>query len=136
MPLPTAGLLNKPLMTLILVFSGSSGCRLLLNFMSAPDPFAHQWLPLMPLPMNRTAKRRGNGAAMPLSPAGAAGSVAAPHTGIDSSQGNAIVTPTPRRNLRLDIRSRQASADCSLGSRMLVVFLSKDVRGSFRHELG
>src|SRR4051812_27410751 len=110
MPWPTAGLLNRPLMTLILVLIGSSGARLLLSFMFAPLPLAHQWLPLIPLPMNMTAKRWGKALAAAdaaLAPAPAAPAVAAvgavvvvaPQTGIDSSHGSAMVTPTPRRNV-------------------------------------
>ena len=57
--MPTAGLLNRPLMTLIFCFTGSSGASVLLSFIAAPAPLAHQWLPLMPLPMNSTAKRLG-----------------------------------------------------------------------------
>ena len=50
---------------------------------------------LMPLPMNRTAKRFGNaGAASWLRGGGT------PQAGSDSSHGRAIVTPTPRRKVR------------------------------------
>src|SRR5262245_42876530 len=67
--------------------------------MPGPDPFAHQWSGLIPLPMNRTANRLGNGVG---SPAGAA-SAAPPQTGIDSSHGRAIPTPAPRRMVRRSI---------------------------------
>src|SRR5688572_11250370 len=96
MPMPTAGLLNKPLMTTIFFLSGSSGCSDLLSFISAPLPRAHQWLPLMPLPMNITAKRFGNTVAAAADCDGAA------HAS-DSSHGSAIVTPTPRRTVRLEM---------------------------------
>src|SRR3954452_2997173 len=76
-------------MTFNFFFTGSSGWRLLESFISAPWPFAHQWFPLMPLPMNITAKRLG--------------AVVAPQTGRDSNQGSAIVTPAPRRNIRRDV---------------------------------
>src|SRR3954447_10710211 len=72
-------------MTFNFFFTGSSGSRLLESFISAPCPLAHQWFPLMPLPMNITAKRLG--------------AVVAPQTGIDSNHGSAIVTPAPRRNI-------------------------------------
>ena len=87
-------------MTLSLVRSGASGWRLWLSCISAPAPFAHQWLPLMPLPMNSAAKRFGKAA--DGSKSGAAG-VRAPHTRIDSSQGSAIATPAPRNRVRRDI---------------------------------
>src|SRR3712207_1946247 len=46
----------------------------------------------MPLPMNTTARRLGN--------AGAPRRATAAPAGNDSSQGNAIATPAPRRNER------------------------------------
>src|ERR1043166_2326333 len=70
--------------------------------MSAPDPFAHQCCELIPLPMNNVAKRLGSGPGRVLFEG------VAPHTGIDSSQGSAMVTPTPRRNLRLESWKRRA----------------------------
>src|SRR3954471_5476296 len=95
MPMPTAGLLKSPLITLIFFLTGSSGSRLLLSFISAPAPLDHQWFPLMPLPMKTTPKRLGGGAAV------------APQTETDSSHGSAIVTPAPRRKTRRDVfRSR------------------------------
>src|SRR5215204_5480214 len=104
MPTPTAVGLYSPLTTLIFVLTFSSGSRLLPSFMSAPLPLAHQWLPLMPLPMNSTATRCGNAlAAAPAAPDATAPAEAvgvAPHTGIDSSHGSAIVTPAPCRNVR------------------------------------
>src|SRR5438105_777779 len=89
MPTPVACLLNNPDTTFILDRNGAIGSRLLLSSMSEPEPFAHQFLGLTPLPMNSAANRRG---------AAAAGS--APQTGSDSSQGRAIVTPTPRSIVR------------------------------------
>src|SRR5476651_724762 len=59
MPWPVAALLKRPSMTLILCFSGSSGDKVLLSFMSAPEPSALQLFSLMPLPMNMTPKRFG-----------------------------------------------------------------------------
>src|SRR5258706_3003993 len=47
----------------------------------------------MPLPMKSTAKRLGNG---PAAPPGL------PHAGNDSIHGSAIVTPMPRRTVRLE----------------------------------
>ena len=64
--------------------------------MPAPAPLAHQFGWLTPQPMNSAANRFGQGAGK--SPAIAA----PPQTGTDSSQGRAIVTPTPRRNVRRD----------------------------------
>lgn len=73
---------------------GSRGARLLLSSMRAPSPFAHQWSALIPFPMNCTTKRLGKAA-------GALGSAAgSPQTGTDSSQGRAMTTPAPRRNMR------------------------------------
>src|SRR5436309_2250944 len=48
----------------------------------------------MPLPMKRTANRFGNVFDV---------SVVAPRAGSDSSHGNAIATPAPRRTARLDM---------------------------------
>jgi len=74
--------------------SEDRGSRLLLNSMSAPVPFAHQFLGLMPLPMNRAANRLGGEEA-------AAPEVdSLPSSGIASSHGMAIVTPTPLSNAR------------------------------------
>src|SRR5688572_10957341 len=114
MPCPTAGWLNRPLMTLIFRFSGSRGARLFDSFIPSPLPLAHQWLPLMPLPMKRTAKRLGRPAAVTAPVAAAALVVVdvvvvaavAPHTGIDSSHGSAMVTPTPWRKVRREIPVR------------------------------
>src|SRR3954470_4031032 len=69
------------------------GSRLLLSSMSAPEPFAHQFLGLMPLPMNRAANRLGCVDCAPVTDS-------ALPKGSDSSQGNAIVTPTPRSRVR------------------------------------
>src|SRR5262245_58490368 len=101
MPTPVAFLLNSRLTTLILVFSFSSGSRLLPSSMSAPAPLAQKWLPLIPHPMNRAANRLGSGASEPFV------TVSAPQTGTDSSHGRAIVTPTPRRKVR------RCMVDCS-----------------------
>src|SRR5262245_9028750 len=63
-----------------------------------PSPLAHHSLVWKPLPENSAAKRTG------ASLAGAAGLGSSPQTGSDSSQGRAIVTPTPRRNVRRENR--------------------------------
>src|SRR5437868_9482769 len=91
MPTPVAFLLKSPLTTLSFGRRASSGWSVLLNSMSAPLPLAHQWFGLMPQPMKRAANRFGQADA-PLADA--------PQTGSDSSHGNAIVTPTPRRKVR------------------------------------
>src|SRR5258706_4069595 len=103
MPTPVACLLNRPVMKFIFAFNGAIGSRLLPSSIPAPDPFAHQCCELMPLPMNNAAKRLGNGPGVP-SFAGAA-----PQTGIDSSHGRAMATPTPRRNLRRESIARNFS---------------------------
>src|SRR5438552_3358486 len=102
MPTPVACLLKSPVMKFIFVFNGSIDCRLLPNSISAPEPLAHQCCELIPLPMNNAAKRFGNG----LDAASRAGP--APQTGIDSSHGSAIATPTPRRNVRREARLQVA----------------------------
>src|SRR6266852_2189432 len=94
MPTPVACLLNNPEMTFSRGRNDFKGSRLLLNSMSAPDPFADQFLGLMPLPMNRAAKRWGG------MDAGAPDAALVPQTGIDSSHGRAMVTPTPVRKVR------------------------------------
>src|SRR5262245_52182105 len=94
MPTPVARLLNRPETTFILALSGAIGSRVLLSSMPAPAPFAHQWSGLTPRAMNRAAKRFGHGAGAPP----VMGAV--PQTGTDSNHGRAIVTPTPRRNVR------------------------------------
>src|SRR5947208_147379 len=88
MPTPVAALLNSPVMTLSLGLRSLSGSRLLLNSISAPDPFAHQWFGLMPLPMKSAANRRGGTEA-------ALEEESLLQTGNDSSQGRAMVTPRP-----------------------------------------
>src|SRR5881394_4221045 len=93
MPTPTPGLLNRPLMTMTLRLIGSSGLSDRLNVIPASAPFAHQWLPLMPLPMNSTANRFGTGSLALEAPAQA---------GSDSIHGNATVAPIPRRTVRLE----------------------------------
>src|SRR5215475_10694907 len=98
MPMPTDILLNRPLMTLIFFFNGSSGASVLPSFIASPAPRDHQWLPLMPFPINSTANRFGNG------PVAADGDCAGlPQTGNDSSHGRHIVTPTPRSTVLLVI---------------------------------
>src|SRR6185437_11436214 len=95
MPTPVACLLNRPWTTFSLVFSGASGSRLLLSSISAPAPLAPQWFGLMPLPMNSAAKRWGY-----FGVAASDSAVSPPQTGIDSSHGSAIATPTPRSTVR------------------------------------
>src|SRR6516165_6668840 len=94
MPTPVAALLNNPEMTFTRARCGDNGCRLLLNSMSAPDPFAHQCGGQMPFPMKSTANRFG--AAMAVVPE----VVSLAKNGIDSSQGRAIVTPMPFSTVR------------------------------------
>src|SRR6185295_10164237 len=101
MPWPVAALLKRPSMTLILCFSGSSGARVLLSFMSAPEPSALQLFSLMPLPMNMTPKRFGK----------TVGAVVSPNTGSDSSQGRATATPAPRRTARREMRGEEFCVD-------------------------
>src|SRR5215475_293122 len=101
MPTPVACLLNNPEMTFSRGRSEARGSRLLLNSMSAPEPLAHQCLGLMPLPMNRAAKRWGG--------EGVEEDDLLPQTGSDSSQGRAMVTPTPVRKVR-----RQGLDDCEV----------------------
>src|SRR5262249_20954446 len=84
------------------------------------EPLAHQWFPLMPLPMNITPNRFGKTRA--ALGADAAASVAAPQTLRDSSQGNAMVTPTPRRKRRREIILRRASSDFGFGD--CIIYLS------------
>src|SRR2546422_3417198 len=93
-------------MKFILVFNGAIGCKLGPNSISAPEFLAHQCRELIPFPMNRAAKRLGNGPGAPPT----AGAV--PHTGMDSSQGRAIATPTPRRNALREVRRTTAAMDC------------------------
>src|SRR5579862_63342 len=99
MPWPVAALLNRPSITLILCFSGSSGDRVLLSFMSAPEPSALQLFSLMPLPMNMTPKRFGKTVG------------ASPNTGSDSSHGRATATPAPRRTARREMRGEEFCVD-------------------------
>src|SRR5579884_4504274 len=99
MPTPVAFLLNRPLTTLIFPFNGAIGSRQGPSRMSAPEPLAHHCVGLPPQPMNRAANRFGHGAVPPAD-------ALAPHAGIDSSHGRAIVTPAPRRNIRRDVETR------------------------------
>src|ERR1700722_4090745 len=94
MPTPVACLLNNPETTFNRDRREARGSRLLLNCMSAPDPFAHQCGGLMPFPRNRAAKRWGG------ADEGALEADLLPQTGIDSSQGRPIVTPAPARKVR------------------------------------
>src|SRR5579883_1958873 len=94
MPTPVAALLNNPEMTFNLGRKAANGSRLLLKVISGPEPFAHQCLGLMPLPMNRAANRRGVAAGeFPEA-------VSLPQPENDSSQGRAIVTPRPFSTVR------------------------------------
>ena len=96
MPTPVACLLNRPWMTLILGFSGSSGSRRLAELhvgaraFGAPvirvDAVAHE--------QDGEPLREGAGARWRRAKAGS-----------DSSQGRAIVTPAPRRTVRREMRS-------------------------------
>src|SRR3954467_8601350 len=87
-------------MTLILALRGARGSRVLLSSIEAPEPFADQCSGLMPQPMNSAANRLGHANGTP------AATGVAPQTGTDSSHGSAMVTPTPRRNVRRDRRRR------------------------------
>src|SRR5438876_332167 len=105
-PTSVALLLKRPVMKFIFVFSGAIGSRLLPSSISAPEPLAHQCLELIPLPMNNAAKRLGKGPEV--------GSLdgSMPQTGIDSSHGRAIATPTPRRNLRREVCGPMLLIEC------------------------
>src|SRR4030095_3570095 len=109
MPTPTAGLLNRPLMTLSFLRNGASGSKVRPSSISAPVPLAHQCRLLMPLPMKIAASRLGNG----LATLGA--DVAAPQAGMDSNHGSAIVTPTPRRNARRETFVRRTDVSSRIG---------------------
>src|SRR5262245_56223422 len=98
MPTPVACLLKRPLMTFNFDRNGAMGSSVWLSSISAPDPFAHHRLGLMPFPMKRAAKRLGKRCGAPP----ATGS--SPQTGIDSSQGRAMAVPTPRRTVRRERR--------------------------------
>src|SRR5262249_26978334 len=93
-PCPVECLLNRPLITVILCFNGSSGDRLRPSVIAAPDPWAPQWSSLMPLPMKSTAKRLGNGFEDVAASADS-----------DSSHGRHIVTPAPRSTVRRSMRA-------------------------------
>src|ERR1700677_3369006 len=93
MPTPVACLLNSPEMTFKRERRADSGSRLLLNCISAPDPLAHQFFGLMPLPRNKAAKRFGGVDAT-------SAAVSPPQTGRDSNHGRPIVTPTPWSKVR------------------------------------
>src|SRR5262245_55438328 len=98
MPTPVACLLKSPLMTLSLFLNGAMGSRVWLNSISDPAPFAHQRLGLIPFPIKRAAKRLGKASGAPPATG------PSPHTGIDSSHGSAMATPTPRRTVRREMR--------------------------------
>src|ERR1700687_2225606 len=110
---PVAALLNSPSMTLILCFSGSRGDKVLLSFMSAPEPSALQLFSLMPLPMNMTPKRFGK----TVRPAGS------PNTGSDSSQGRATATPAPRRTARREMRGEEFCVDFGILVHLSLVYI-------------
>ena len=57
-----------------------------------PEPLAHHSREWNPLPENSTASRTGASLALPFA--------SSPQTLSDSSQGRAMLTPTPRRNVR------------------------------------
>src|SRR5947208_12791014 len=94
MPTPVACRLNRPETTFNRGRREARGSRLRLSCMSAPAPRADQCGGLMPLPMNRAANRLGG------AEAGVPEATRLPQTAIDSSQGRAIVTPTPLSNVR------------------------------------
>src|ERR1041384_3895284 len=126
MPIPTAGLLKRPLMTMTLRLIGASGLSDRLNVIPASAPFAHQWLPLMPLPMNSTANRFGSGSLALEAPATA---------GSDSIHGNATVAPQPQRTQRT--QRTQRKPDCSLVSSVSLVSFVVNRRSNqpFFHKL-
>src|SRR5581483_8611569 len=88
----------------------------------------------MPLPMKSTPKRFGIVAAPAAASATApADSGVAPQTGMDSSHGSAIVTPTPRKKVRRDIwKPRDFCRDDSL---ILPVLLCEHIMASLVEEL-
>src|ERR1700689_5526990 len=90
MPIPVAALLKSPSITMIFCLTGSSPDKVLLSFIPAPEPSALQWSSLIPLPMNRTAKRFGK----------AAGGGVSAKAVKEGSLGNAMETPAPRRTVR------------------------------------
>src|SRR5262245_7312550 len=106
-------------MKFIFVFNGAIGSRLLPNSMFAPEPFADQCFDLIPFPMNNAAKRLGNGPGVPS----LTGS--APHTGIDSSHGSAMATPTPWRNRRRELRVHTGKSECPL---RFIAFISLAIK--------
>src|SRR6267143_63290 len=107
MPTPVAALLNSPETTLSFDRYGVIGSRLLLSSISAPEPLAHQFLGLMPLPMNSAPKRLG---------CAALGSAAA----IASSHGSATVTPRPRSRVRRETVGEYGMSGTRLGNQVLV----------------
>src|SRR5947209_2729458 len=115
MPTPVAWWLKRPSTTLIFDLRGASGSRHLPSSIAPPEPFAHQWGGLTPQPMYRAANRFGQGSG--TSPA----TVAEPQTGTDSSQGRAMVTPTPRRNVRRDAEARSDRSRACSDALMLVI---------------
>src|SRR3954467_10331052 len=112
MPTPTAGRLNRPLITFNFVLNGASGSSVLPKDISAPAPFAHQCLLLMPLPMNTAAKRCGyrrEGTGGVSGPAGDGEGEpvdSRARSGSESKNGSAISTPAPRRERRRETASR------------------------------
>src|SRR5579871_1250564 len=106
MPTPVAFLLNRPVRTFSLDLKPARGSRLLLRAMSGPVPLAHQWFGLTPLPMKSVANRLGNAGTLLVA-------ASLPHTGMDSSQGRAMATPTPRRTVRRSMRESVGFMDGS-----------------------
>src|SRR5262249_62408103 len=104
MPTPVADLLKRPLMTLILAFSGASGSSVLLSSISEPEPLADQCSGLTPQPMKSAANRFGHGAGPPETTG------AAPPTGGHTSHGRARGAASPRRQRPPEGRRRTASA--------------------------
>ncbi len=112
MPWPVSAFTNRPSITLIFCFSGSSSSSVLLSFMIAPEPSALQCSSLMPLPRNTTAEALGEG--------GVAVVVSA-KAGSDCSQGRAMVTPAPRSTARREILREVMFIHLSLSSGSLGV---------------
>ena len=75
------------------------GCRQgPVDYMKIAVAQAHQWPAWNPLPENNTATRTGAW----LAGSDDLGRLSSPHTREDSIHGKAIVTPTPRSNVRRD----------------------------------
>src|SRR6185436_4306904 len=117
MPTCVAFLLNRPLTTLSLDLNGASGSSVLLSSISALAPLAHQLLGLMPFPMKRAAKRVGSfsGFVASSAPSVALDTGSAPQTEIDSNQGRAMATPTPRRTVRREMMELGIAGNVGVG---------------------